>query len=504
MQAISTSNVSLGAVSGAAHIQVSKIKKPTLRPGSSHPDVAELQTLLQRYVSPAVNSGTFDSRTDYAVRLFQYRMFLTEDGIVGDRTWLALYTGAPVNMPVLRSGSRGSAVSNIQQALLASGYMVSVDGHFGPVTLSAVKEFQQYIGLQVDGIVGPSTWHALSKIRLEDPITPIRRFVLHNDEKRHSAAITDIAVAPDAQLGGVVATASLDTTVRFWLFDGAPYNLVYEGDRGAVSSVVFYPEKQQIVSGTFGGTVRIANFSLENKTTETTNIFPARGGGVEDLDVEPKGRYIATVTGDNAGRLFNFKGSLLRELFDSSTEYGTAEGVAISPRGYRLATVSRNGGINLWNKPLDPDTYPLNLSSARSANVVAFSPNGYKIAVAKDNLLTVYADRRQALFNFLFERGIASMAFNPTGRYLALGCYDNKIYIVDLQANNGQGKVAFVLEGHESPVSAVTFGTSPARFFFSGDTSGRLISWKVLRYDPDAQVQKMREDVPSDYLSPTF
>ena len=77
MQAISASNVSLDTVSGAAHIQVRKIKKPTLRSGSSHPDVAELQTLLQRYASPAVSSGTFDSQTDYAVRLFQYRMFLT-------------------------------------------------------------------------------------------------------------------------------------------------------------------------------------------------------------------------------------------------------------------------------------------------------------------------------------------------------------------------------------------------------------------------------------------
>lgn len=504
MQAISTSNISLSTVSGASHIQVSKIHKPTLRPGSSHPDVVELQTLLQRYVSPAVNSGTFDSQTDYAVRLFQYRMFLTEDGIVGDRTWLALYTGAPVNMPILRLGSRGSAVRNIQKALLASGYIMSVDGHFGPVTRSTVSEFQQYMGLPADGIVGPSTWHALSKIRLEDSITPIRRFVLHKDEKRHSAAITDIAVAVDAQLGGAVATASLDTTVRFWSFDGSPYDLVYKGDRGAVSSVVFYPEKQQIVSGTFGGTVRIANFSIENKTVETTNIFPARGGGVEDLDVEPQGRYIATVTGDNAGRLFNFKGDLLRELFDSSTEYGTAEGVAISPRGYRLATVSRNGGINLWNKPLNPDAYPLNLSSARSANLVAFSPNGYKIAVVKDNLLTVYADRRQGLFNFLFERGIASMAFNPTGRYLALGSYNHKVYIIDLQADSGQGKIAFVLEGHESSVSAVAFGTSPARFFFSGDTNGRLISWKVLRYDPDVQIRPIGKDTNSGFLSPTF
>ncbi|MGB3790943.1 MAG: peptidoglycan-binding protein [Phormidesmis sp.] len=502
MQAISASNVSLDTVSGAAHIQVRKIKKPTLRSGSSHPDVAELQTLLQRYASPAVSSGTFDSQTDYAVRLFQYRMFLTEDGVVGDRTWLALYTGAPVSMEILRQGSQGQLVRTVQKTLLASGYVMAVDGDFGAVTHSSVIAFQQCMGLKVDGIVGLSTWHALSKIRLEDPVTPIQRFVLHHDEKRHTAAITDIAVAPYGQNRGTVATASLDTTVRFWLFNGLPYDLVYAGDCGAVSSVVFYPKKNQIISGTFGGTIRIAHFSLKTGPIETTHIFPARGGSVEDLDVDPDGKYIAAVTGENAGRLFNFKGELLRELFNSSTQYGSAKTVSISPRGDRLATGSRNGGASLWNTPLNANAYGLNLSSSRSANVVAFSPHGYKIAVARDNLLTIYADQQQALTNFRFESSIAAMAFNPTGRYLALGCYDHKIYIFDLQENGGQGKVVFVLEAHESPVSAVVFSTLSARFFYSGDTSGRLITWEMRRFDPDAQVQMMGEDPAASQPSP--
>jgi peptidoglycan hydrolase-like protein with peptidoglycan-binding domain len=36
-----------------------------------------------------------------------------------------------------------------------------VDGVFGPVTETAVKEFQQGAGLVVDGVVGPLTWAAL-------------------------------------------------------------------------------------------------------------------------------------------------------------------------------------------------------------------------------------------------------------------------------------------------------------------------------------------------------
>ena len=496
MQVISTSNVSLETVSSASHIQVSKISKPTLSQGSNHPDVVEMQNLLRRYVLPAVSSGTFDDLTDYTVRLFQYRMFLPEDGVVGTRTWLALYTGAPVNMPVLRLGSAGETVKAVQAALSATGYIVGpVDGQFGAVTLSAISEFQRYMGLASDGILGPSTWHALSKIRLEDPVTPIRRLVLLNDQKRHFEAITDIAVAPYGQLGGVVATASHDTTVRFWLFNGKSSGLVYQGDRGAVSSAAFYPAEQQIISATLGGTVRTASFSVKDKRADTVEIFPARGGSVQDLAVEPNGRYIATVTRDNAGRLFDFEGNLLRELFKIDTTDGFAESVAINPRLDQIAVATRNGGALLWNKPLVSNGNSINLSSSRTANLVRFSPNGYKLAVVRDTLLQIYANRRVVLTNHQFESNITAIAFNPTGRYLAVGSEDHKVYIFDLQANGGAGKVVFELAGHEAPVSAIAFGTSPARFLYSGDVSGRLLSWEVLKYNPDSQVQLMGEDI---------
>ncbi|WP_338255035.1 peptidoglycan-binding domain-containing protein [Dictyobacter halimunensis] len=36
-----------------------------------------------------------------------------------------------------------------------------VDGDFGSLTQSAVKDYQQAHGLEVDGQVGPHTWHSL-------------------------------------------------------------------------------------------------------------------------------------------------------------------------------------------------------------------------------------------------------------------------------------------------------------------------------------------------------
>lgn len=66
-------------------------------------------------------------------------------------------------MATLKQGSRGSDVTKLQNTLKGLGYDVgSIDGIFGPKTLSAVKAYQSAQGLSVDGIVGPKTMGALS------------------------------------------------------------------------------------------------------------------------------------------------------------------------------------------------------------------------------------------------------------------------------------------------------------------------------------------------------
>lgn len=65
--------------------------------------------------------------------------------------------------PVLRRGSKGDAVVNLQLLLRKLGFMLGVDGDFGAGTEVAVARFQRDLKLEVDGIVGPGTWAALDK-----------------------------------------------------------------------------------------------------------------------------------------------------------------------------------------------------------------------------------------------------------------------------------------------------------------------------------------------------
>jgi peptidoglycan hydrolase-like protein with peptidoglycan-binding domain len=140
--------------------------KPQLQLGSQGQAVVELEQMLTKlrvYRQPV--KGIFNSSVEFAVKLFQYRVFLPPDGIVGPLTWEALYTEAPVNMPVLKLGSSGEAVTTVQEVLTISRhYRGSIDGQFGTLTDRAVRAFQKSFGMKPDGIVDRETWTALSQI----------------------------------------------------------------------------------------------------------------------------------------------------------------------------------------------------------------------------------------------------------------------------------------------------------------------------------------------------
>jgi Transglycosylase-like domain/Putative peptidoglycan binding domain len=68
----------------------------------------------------------------------------------------ALATPAVADADVLKRGSRGPAVAQLQEKL-----DIAADGVFGPQTERAVRRYQARKGLVVDGVVGPQTAGAL-------------------------------------------------------------------------------------------------------------------------------------------------------------------------------------------------------------------------------------------------------------------------------------------------------------------------------------------------------
>lgn len=159
-----------------------------LRRGYRTSQVVSLQNSLKTadyFPSDVRSTGYYGVITECAVRSFQRANGLRVDGIAGPQTLAALNSTTATNVStstggvLLRRGSRGSAVTQLQNSLKTSGYFptsVSSTGYYGPVTERAVRRFQQAEGLRVDGVAGSQTLTALVGTPANDdaPLTATR------------------------------------------------------------------------------------------------------------------------------------------------------------------------------------------------------------------------------------------------------------------------------------------------------------------------------------------
>ncbi len=78
---------------------------------------------------------------------------------------LIVFITVPAHADMLKVGSTGVCVKELQKKLIIEGYLdCEATGYYGNLTKDAVKSFQRNCGLSVDGIVGNDTQNALKKI----------------------------------------------------------------------------------------------------------------------------------------------------------------------------------------------------------------------------------------------------------------------------------------------------------------------------------------------------
>ena len=285
-----------------------------LRLGSTGDDVRIIQRQLNRIAKnyPGIGTianinGVFGSDTEQMVKKFQKQFSLTTDGVIGRATWYKIsyiyasvkklaeltsegelpngqpssgvYPGSP-----LRLGSTGGSVTQIQFWLSTiSGYVasvpdVTVDGVFGAATTAAVRAYQQYAGLTVDGVVGPATWESLydtyqsiesdisspgTNFPGQYPGTPLRQGSRGNSVRLIQfwlSVLSDFystipAVTPDGIFGNATEAAVRAFQSRFSLtVDGvvgpATWNKLYEVYTSQINGVLDKNETPGVYPGT--------------------------------------------------------------------------------------------------------------------------------------------------------------------------------------------------------------------------------------------------------------
>jgi WD40 repeat protein len=224
--------------------------------------------------------------------------------------------------------------------------------------------------------------------------------------------------------GGIIATASGDNTVKLWKRDGTLITTL-NGHNDTVSAVAFSPDSQLIVSGSWDNTVKLWRIDGTLITT-----FSGHSSMVYGVAFSPDGKTIASASWDRTVKLWNRNGDLLTTL-EGHQDF--VSGVAFSPDSKTIASASSDETVKLWK--LENNLLTLLKGHSAAVRAVAFSPQDNVIATGSEDYTVKLWKRNGSYITTLkgHEDTVGKVAFSPDGQIIASASRDKtvKLWNVD-------------------------------------------------------------------------
>ena len=299
----------------------------------------------------------------------------------------------------------------------------------------------------------------------------------------HDGPITEVVYSPD---GSLIATASLDGTIRFWdAADGSPIRTL-TGHGGGVNSIAFSPDGQLIVSGSDDRTARLWSATDGSLLRILTPLMESR---VVKVDFSPDGSLVAIGGNRCVVELRRVpSGILSRTIVPLGCAPGKPGGsvdfwgLEFSQDGSRVLTGDGRpccgGGILQWTETGEytpPDVL-------KTGNVVvrdmALSPDGTEIALALVGLSdfwlidSITGDVKAVLPDHVFR--VNDVDYSPDGSLLASASNDAGVGL--WRASDGM--LLRMLQKHRMQATAVAFSPNGSALA-SGSQDGELLLWNV-------------------------
>lgn len=319
------------------------------------------------------------------------------------------------------------------------------------------------------------------------PPAPLLTWKYAHSLTGHIDIVKSIAISPDGKL---IASGSLDKTIKIWLINTGELLHTIAGHSSAVLSLAFSPDSQTLASASnmesLSATIKLWNVSTGKlQTTLGSSLLALR---TSCLAFSPDGLTLASGHLDAKIRLWNLGNCQIR---------GTLQGhgwdvnsLAFSSDGKILVSGGLDGAIKIWNwhkqellktlnRPAPSELIPSLVSwfdsSVGGIWAVAISPDGKIIASGgSEQPINLWDADTGKLLRTLTEHSgsIYTVAFSPDGKTLASGGDDHKIRIWEFQT----GKLLETLE-HLGPVQSIGF-SADGQTLVSGSADATVKIWR--------------------------